>query len=118
MPELKAIVVEDDPGQSLIFSRALEQAGYTVQVIHDGLEALKRLEHDIPDLIVLDLHLPRVNGAQIARAVREKSPAVKLILATADARFAEMLHDVSDLILLKPVSFTQLRDLALRIKEL
>lgn len=118
MSEYRAVVVEDDPGQSLIFSRALQQAGYTVLVIHDGLEALKHLEEHPPDLIVLDLHLPRVNGVKIAQAVHERNPGVKLILATADARLAETLHDVSDLILLKPVSFTQLRDLAMRIKEL
>lgn len=111
-----ALVIEDDPAQQTIFSRAVEMAGYTVEVIGQGEDALKRLAEVIPDLVVLDLHLPKVSGDEILATIRadERLATVPVILATADPLLAETLSDVSDLVLLKPISFTQLRDLASR----
>jgi len=111
-----ALVIEDDPAQQAIFSRAVEMAGYEVEVIGHGGDALKRLAEVIPDLVVLDLHLPKVSGDEILATIRadERLAALPVILATADPLLAETLSDVSDLVLLKPISFTQLRDLASR----
>ncbi|MBT3322357.1 MAG: response regulator [Anaerolineae bacterium] len=113
-----ALVIEDDPEQQKIFSKAIEMAGYSVETIGDGQEAHERLKEVVPSLIILDLHLPKVSGDELLREIRadDRLASVSVMLATADPLLAETLHDSSDLILLKPVSFIQLRDLAMRLR--
>lgn len=114
-----ALVIEDDPEQQKIFTKAIEMAGYTVESIGDGREALQYLDNATPALIILDLHLPQVSGDEILRQIRadERLATVNIILATADPLLADTLHDQSDLVLLKPISFIQLRDLATRLRS-
>lgn len=114
--EKLALIIEDDPAQQDIFMQAVKMAGFTVETIGDGAEALARLKDVEPQLVILDLHLPKVSGDEILAAIRadERLASVPVILATADPILAESLSDTSDLVLLKPISFTQLRDLASR----
>ena len=116
---LLALVIEDDPEQQKIFTKAVEMAGFSVETIGDGTEAIQRLDEVTPSLIILDLHLPTVSGDEILRHIRadERLASVSVILATADPLLADTLHDESDLILLKPISFIQLRDLATRLRS-
>ena len=102
---------------ALIFAQALETAGFTAGIIQDGDHALARLAVATPDIVVLDLHLPHVSGADILRLIRadERLAQTRVIVATADPRMADMLQDQPDLVLLKPISFSQLRDLAVRL---
>jgi DNA-binding response OmpR family regulator len=114
--EKLAIIIEDDPTQQDIFNQAIKMAGFTTEVIGKGNEALKRLEEVTPQLVILDLHLPTVSGDEILATIRadERLATVPVILATADPILAETLSNSSDLVLLKPISFMQLRDLASR----
>ena len=114
MTNLLGFVVEDDPDLSVIFSEALQAAGFEVEVISSGDQALVRLAEVVPDVVILDLHLPKRTGVDIMHEIR-RDPRLKntrVIIATAHPRMAETLRDEADLILLKPVSFSQLRDLA------
>jgi DNA-binding response OmpR family regulator len=115
-----ALIIEDDFDLSTIFDEALKAAGFETQVIRDGTNAVKKLESLTPDVVILDLHLPGVGGADILNQIRadERMGHTRVIVTTADARLAETLHDKSDLVLVKPVSFTQLRDLARRLRKL
>lgn len=118
LPE--ALVIEDDVAQRAIFTNALEKAGYRVTSFSEGKAALAYLiQQPPPHLIILDLHLPGVEGPEIARAIRANGRLDRtyLILATADDRLAETLYEITDWILLKPISYTQLRDLAMRLKD-
>jgi two-component system, cell cycle response regulator DivK len=111
------LVVEDDPQLSQIFTITLSKL-FEVEAITDGAQAMLRLSEVVPHLMVLDLNLPGVSGAQILHAVRADSrfDATRVILATANARHADELQDKADIVLLKPVSPSQLRDLAERLK--
>lgn len=111
-----ALVVEDDPAQCEIFATAVEQAGYNVTCLTDGAAALEYLQHHTVALVVLDLHLPGLGGEHIARAVHGLKHT-RLILASADARLAESVSELTDLVLLKPVSYLQLRDMAARLRN-
>ena len=113
-----ALIVEDNVEQSSIFAIALTEAGYDTAVATRGDEALAKLAEMTPDLIILDLHLPAVAGEEILRAVRndERLIQTQVILATADAQRVDYLKQDADLVLLKPVSFTQLRDLSRRLR--
>ncbi len=118
MPELQCLIVEDDPSQAEIFSTALKQAGYAVTWIDHGGEALSFLQNHAPHIVILDLHLPEVAGTDILRAIREAPhlSATRVILATADPRMADTVAADSDLVLIKPVGYVQLRELARRLR--
>jgi CheY-like chemotaxis protein len=112
-----ALVIEDDYDAAKIFATALQVVGFETEVIHAGDVALKRLEETIPDLVLLDLHLPRVVGTEILRSIRadERLKETRVIVATADPRMGDLIRPQADLVLLKPTTFSQVRDLAARI---
>ena len=111
-----ALIIEDDADQNLIFTTALDKAGYETESITDGLTAQQRLNEVVPQTIVLDLHIPQVEGMALLRQIRndQRLTKVNVILATADAALANSLHAEADLVLLKPISFSQLSVLASR----
>jgi len=114
-----ALIIEDDDKLAAIYVEALRQAGFETTAIHDGTAALEQLAFLCPALIVLDLHLPHVSGGKILHQIRqdERLARTQVIITTADAARAETLRDQPDLILIKPISFLQLRDLARRIRN-
>jgi DNA-binding response OmpR family regulator len=115
-----ALIIEDDRKQATIFDQALRMVEFETEIIRDGKAALERLAATVPVLVVLDLHLPYVSGSDVLRQIRadERLAKTRVILATADHRIAEHLWEKSDLVLLKPVSFNQLRDLAARLRSI
>jgi CheY-like chemotaxis protein len=114
-----ALIIEDNRDAAFIVSEALRAAGFETQTIYDGNTARARIEEAAPVLISLDMHLPAVSGADLLAAIQAAPHLTNtiIILVTADARIADEHHDQADFILLKPVSFTQVRDLARRILE-
>lgn len=116
--ELIALIIEDDPDLIHIFARALELSGYQTKTSGDGTEAIALLASMVPDVVVLDLHLPGISGKEILQTIRGNGrfQNTRVILATADYHTAEDLRGDADLVLLKPISFTQLRDLSARLR--
>jgi CheY-like chemotaxis protein len=112
-----ALVVEDDPDLSTIFASALESAGFEVEVINDGGKALARLVDVVPHLVILDLHLPHLSGANALRQIHADRRLIetRVVICTADAAMASELGKQADLVLLKPVMYSQMRDLAIRL---
>ena len=117
MTKSLAFVVEDDPQLSEIFTFTLSES-FETEAITDGAQALVRLSEVIPRLVVLDINLPGASGAQILHSIRTNSrfDTTRVILATADSRQADELQDKADIVLLKPISIIQLRELANRLK--
>ena len=118
MSDLLALIIEDDYDLSNIFAEALQAAGFETQIIQTGDVALVRLSSTTPNVVVLDLHLPRVGGVDILRQIRTdpRLAETRVIVTTADERLAETLREEADLVLVKPISFSQLRDLSSRLK--
>lgn len=113
-----ALVIEDDFDLSEIFTRALEKAGFDVETIRDGKTAQQRLGEVVPNVIALDLHLPYVDGTTLLKQIRADARlnATRVILTTADAAQAEFLRDMATIVMIKPISFSQLRDISARLK--
>lgn len=118
MKTFTAMVIEDDLDISIIFSKALEAAGFEVTAFTASEKAVAGLEAAQPDLVVLDMHMPHISGQEILSQIRSDARLSKtrVIVATADHSLAETLQSQADLVLLKPVSFTQLVDLAQRMQ--
>jgi CheY-like chemotaxis protein len=119
MEQPLALIVEDEIDVSLVFSKALQAAGFRTEVVNAGDEALEWLSSTQPDLVVLDLNLPHVVGSEVLKYIRADTRLADtpVIVATAYARLAEGLHDHVARVLFKPVSFRQLRDLAVRLLQ-
>ena len=113
-----AYIVEDNQDTVTIFQRASEMAGYDVKIALDGAVAQKELTEIVPDLIILDLHMPHVTGDILLEQVRsdERQKNTRVFLATADANMASQLRDKAELVLLKPIGFAQLKELAERFR--
>ena len=109
------LVIEDDPGIARIIRLYLERDGHAVTTAGDGVAGLNAARTDNPDLIVLDLMLPRLDGMSVCRALREESD-VPIIMATArvdeDDRLAGLDLGADDYIV-KPFSP---RELAARVR--
>lgn len=114
-----AFVIEDDADASTIFETALQKNGFQTEAITLGDEALQRLKEATPGLIILDLHLPFVNGPTILETVRadERFEQTIIVVVSADARMAEQIRNQVDLVLLKPTTFSQVRDLVARLMQ-
>jgi CheY-like chemotaxis protein len=113
-----ALIIEDDPDLAAIFAEALKSAGFEPQVIRDGAMALKRIKQTAPYIIILDLHLPHVDGSTLLTQIRADVALNRtvVIVATADAVMGELYREAADIVLIKPISFTQLRDLSFRLR--
>jgi DNA-binding response OmpR family regulator len=111
------LVIEDDEDLSIIFGDALKAAGFETEIIYDGQDALDRLEQVIPTIVILDLHLPRVDGTQILGFIRKQSGMedTNVVVVTADAVMADKVRAEADFVLIKPITFGQLRDLTARL---
>jgi DNA-binding response OmpR family regulator len=78
------LVVDDEPTIAEVVSRYLERAGYRTRVAGDGAQALEAAAKQRPDLVVLDLMLPRIDGLEVMRRLREQDPdRIAVILLTA-----------------------------------
>jgi len=111
----RILVVEDEPMVAEVVERYLRRDGYTVEVVHDGPAALQALERLQPDLIVLDVMLPGVDGMEICRRVRLRSQT-PIIMLTARGEEVDKLIGLeigADDYVTKPFSP---RELAARVK--
>ena len=80
------LVVEDDPDLASLEAQLLEEHGHRVEVAHNGREALAVIERATPDLIVLDMKMPVMNGREFADEYRrrQRSPAPIVVVTAAD----------------------------------
>lgn len=77
------LVVEDEVGVLEIITINLEQAGYRVVPVADGMEALRDFERSRPALVILDLYLPSLSGFRLAQLFKRDAPSVPILVLTA-----------------------------------
>jgi two-component system, cell cycle response regulator DivK len=88
---LTVLVVEDNPKNLKLFRDLLEYNGHTVFEAHDGLEAVESACLMLPDLVVMDVQLPRMNGIEVARELKNRGETknIPLIAVTAFAMIGD-----------------------------
>ena len=83
--DARILLVEDDPSIREITALGLRAAGFTVETASDGVEGVERWRQDRPDLVLLDVMLPRLDGLEVLRAIRrEATTPVVMLTARAD----------------------------------
>ncbi len=105
---LAVLIVEDDPELRTLYRTALALAGYVVVAVDDGVEALRRIDADPPDIVVLDMGLPRLGGRDVHREVlsHPETSRIPIIAVTGDARGLNT-HDFA-CVIQKPVDLDAL----------
>ncbi|MBQ3217094.1 MAG: response regulator transcription factor [Oscillospiraceae bacterium] len=114
----RILVTEDDTELRQLFSRVLERNGYTVTGAGDGEEALRILEREYIDLIVADVMMPRMDGYELVRTLREAGNTIPVLMVTAREGFQNMRSGFlagADDYLVKPVN---VNELVLRVQAL
>src|ERR1700721_2149492 len=81
----RVLVVEDDDAISQVLQRSLRMEGYDVRIAGDGLAALDEAHAFLPDLVILDLGLPKLDGIEVAKTLRETDDVPILVLTARDA---------------------------------
>lgn len=106
--EYSILVVDDEIHMCDVLKRILEKAGYCVEVAPDGEKALILTREKKPDVILLDLMMPGMNGREVCQAVRQLSPDTKVIYLTAKVesdinKLKEIRHE-ADTFIAKPAT--------------
>lgn len=83
------LVVEDSPAQREMISALLKDSGLKVIVAGDGVEALEQIQDYAPDLVVLDIIMPRMNGYEVCRRLKSDSKTQKLAVVMCSAKKEE-----------------------------
>ncbi len=79
----RVLVVDDEPDAVELLTEFLRAKGYEVSTASDGEEALRKVKEDRPHLILLDVRMPKLNGMEVLRRVREIDREVGVIMVTA-----------------------------------
>jgi two-component system, OmpR family, alkaline phosphatase synthesis response regulator PhoP len=112
MSSVKSIlIVEDDPAMLRILRGNFEFSGFAVETACDGEEALRKFVDRRPDLILLDIMLPKMDGHEVCQVVREDGPEVPIIMLTAKGQEADIVRGLNlgaDDYVTKPFSIKEL----------
>jgi two-component system alkaline phosphatase synthesis response regulator PhoP len=115
-PSHRILIVEDDPSIRLGLQRSLGFEGFTVDVAKDGEEAIALAFDRKPDLILLDLMLPKLNGFEVCRTVRKYDPKIPILILSAKGDEGDKVLGLelgADDYVTKPFS---IRELTARVK--
>jgi two-component system, OmpR family, KDP operon response regulator KdpE len=106
----RILLVDDDPGIMVAVKQALTTYGYKMTTASDGLEALATFEREQPELILLDLEMPRCNGMEVCQRIREYSatPIIVLSVKGSEADIVSVLDLGADDYLVKPFRLAEL----------
>jgi len=109
----RILIVEDDPDIAQLVARYLDKAGFTTERVTSGREALQTITERPPDLVVLDLMLPHMDGLEVCRLLRahDATSGIPVIMLTARAEESERIVGLelgADDYLAKPFSPNEL----------
>jgi CheY-like chemotaxis protein len=111
------LIVDDELDMAATYARLLTWRGYRCVTARTGFEAVALMDSEAPDLVITDLHLPGLDGLALTRHVRDRRPAIPVILMTAYASAGaedESLGAGAMFFLAKPFRNAQLVDLVER----
>lgn len=108
---MRILVIEDERQLAGHVVRALARHGHAVAAVHDGAEGLQRARHDSPDLILLDLNLPSLDGMSVLQRLREEGHPARVLILTARSEVEHRVRGLqagADDYLSKPFSMDEL----------
>lgn len=115
---IHVLVVDDEPGLTELVSMAVRYEGWRVSTAEDGASAIRQFRHAPPDVVVLDIMLPDINGLEVLRQLREAQPKLPVLLLTARESLEDRIAGLTaggDDYVTKPFS---VEELVLRLRAL
>ena len=89
--KIKIILAEDEPALALIVKESLETRNFSVLHCHDGLEALEHFNREKPDILVLDVMMPKKDGFSVAKDIRKLDKNIPIIFLTAKSQTQDVV---------------------------
>ncbi len=111
MPQARVLVVDDEAHVRRALERALELEGYVVEQASDGEEALARVDASVPDIVVLDVLMPNLDGLEVCRRLRATDVSVPVLMLTARDGVSDRVEGLdagADDYLVKPFALAEL----------
>lgn len=107
----RILLVDDDPGLLLALAELLRNDGFLVTTARNGDEALRRLDAGWPDLLIIDLLMPRIDGLALAREVKARADLPIIVLSAIDAgdNKADLLDEFAEDYITKPYHYAEVR---------
>jgi DNA-binding response OmpR family regulator len=107
----RILLVDDDPNQLVLLADQLRADGFDIQTARDGDEALRRLKSGWPDLLIIDMMMPRMDGLTLAREIKGQADLPIIVLSAIDASDskADLLEEVAEDYVTKPYHYPELR---------
>lgn len=107
---LRLLVVDDSPDVANSFALLLHAFGHDVRAVYDGEAALETLEQSCPDIVFLDIGMPGMNGYEVAHAIQDRHPGMRIVALTGygDAATRAPTEGLFDHLLIKPGALDQL----------
>jgi DNA-binding response OmpR family regulator len=107
----RILIVDDDPTLRYLLADQLRDDGYEVATAKDGQEAIRRLEGGWPDLLIVDMMMPKMDGLTLAREVKNRADLPIIVLSAIDAgdSKADLLDEVAEDDVTKPYHYPELR---------
>lgn len=106
----KILVVDDEDSIQLLYREELEDEGYEVTSAMSGEEALKLFSENTPDLVVLDINMPGIDGIEVLRRMKQDKPGVPVILSSAYPEYKQDLASwASDDYIVKSFNMDELK---------
>ncbi len=107
----RILLVEDDANQGLLYQQELEAEGYEVDLVTNGREAVDKVEEALPDLVVMDIRMPGMDGIEAMGRVLSEHNKLPVILNTAYASYTDnFLTWSADAYVIKSSDLTELKD--------
>src|SRR3954449_9938792 len=107
----RILIVDDDPNLLVLLADQLRSDGFEIQTARDGDEALRRLRTGWPDLLIIDMMMPRMDGLSLAREIKGRADLPIIVLSAVDAgdSKADLLEEVAEDYVTKPYHYPELR---------
>ncbi len=87
----KILLVDDDDSIRLVYEEEFKEEGYMVICAENGAEALARYQSEKPDLVILDIQMPGMNGIEVLRQMKTIDPSIPIVLSSAYPEFKQDL---------------------------
>ncbi len=113
---ISILLVEDDKNLCLLYEQELSLEGYEIVTAVDGKEALEKIEERSPDIIIMDIYMPRMDGLEAISRIISKKKDIPIIINTAYSNYKDSFMSwAADAYIVKSPDLTELKN---KIKEL
>ena len=109
------LLVEDDKNQRLLYEQELRQEGYEILAAIDGKDALEKVQEQLPDIVVMDINMPKMDGIEAMGRILSKNKKISIIINTAYSNYKDSFMSwAADAYIVKSSDLSELKD---KIKE-